>query len=754
MDISKLHLVNFLSYKEETFEFKDMNGLILITGINDENGSSNESNGAGKSSIFDAIIWAAFGRVRGIFDKELVKDDVIRIEENEQRANHCSVEIWFKLDGNEYKIKRKRKLNGNTVVDFFAKSKKDWKSLSLSAGVNKRTGKRESSLSRTENRIADVINCNCDLFINSVLFEQGNTNTFATSSKGDRENLFKDVLFLNKWYDYAQIGKTKLKQMKYEISNAEAILKEYDDITTLKENKKTYQDELNTEIKDIKTAKFNLIRCNKKIEDLNIKFLKIDSCKKEISELEEKYNDNASQYNKLQNRMDGHQDDLVYYNNELEKYSRLIKVNNDDILVLSSDIEDLTEKIIKVNKKELKDYQEHRYDITTKKAELTGSIQLIKKEKENVKVVSCDVPGCKLNTPEKIEKRKKEFNGKIFKLNFQYSKIIKDIKSVTDKIDTIAINISENDKIDDSISEIQQSILKLKEENPALKLKQERTNDEIKNLKICISNDSKNLKKLNTDVKNIEKKIESYRDDIAEYDNVKSALSNVKRTKVEYDNQIEHSVVNKTNLTNDIQKIDDTIKKVNSLFKKFKDLGDKKNIAEFSINLLSKDIPHILVESAIPEIEDYTNSYLDRLSNGKMSLEFLTERELGSKDSDGNKMKSDTMELMLTLNGKRAKYALYSGGEKTRADIAIHLGYSTFLLNRSGHRLENLFLDEVASALDEEGKQTFVSILHELHKDFGFTKIFLISQDSRLKGMIDQQLTIIKTDEGSKCRQY
>jgi len=79
----------------------------------------------------------------------------------------------------------------------------------------------------------------------------------------------------------------------------------------------------------------------------------------------------------------------------------------------------------------------------------------------------------------------------------------------------------------------------------------------------------------------------------------------------------------------------------------------------------------------------------------------------------------------------------------------LHLAYSVFLVSRGGFKFETLFLDEIAASLDAEGSDTLIDILQEIMSEYGFKKIFIISQDDRMKNRIDNVITIVKTEEGS-----
>ncbi|MGD8857840.1 MAG: AAA family ATPase, partial [Chloroflexota bacterium] len=111
----RLELSNFLSYRETaTLDFHGLH-LACIAG----------SNGAGKSSILDAITWALFGNSRTKSD-----DDVVNRQA--YRANEAAlVEFSFELEGNIYKAIRSKRAGRPVTLEFqMAAPDGGWKSLS------------------------------------------------------------------------------------------------------------------------------------------------------------------------------------------------------------------------------------------------------------------------------------------------------------------------------------------------------------------------------------------------------------------------------------------------------------------------------------------------------------------------------------------------------------------------------------------------------------------------------------------------
>ena len=95
LNFKHVHIENFMSFKEEDINF-NKNGYTLVRGINNNPDDSADSNGSGKSSLFESIMWGLCGEtVRGTKDVCNMFTD-----------NGCLVELVFEASGKEFKIIR------------------------------------------------------------------------------------------------------------------------------------------------------------------------------------------------------------------------------------------------------------------------------------------------------------------------------------------------------------------------------------------------------------------------------------------------------------------------------------------------------------------------------------------------------------------------------------------------------------------------------------------------------------------------
>jgi DNA repair exonuclease SbcCD ATPase subunit len=149
MDLQKAIINNFLTIGAATLEL-DGRGLLLIQGENGDDTSA-ESNGAGKSSLTDAICWCNYGETaRGVSGDAVV---------NKTAKKDCSVEnVW--VDGNfEYRIVRHRKHKvGKNMLTVSQRDLTTGIGTDLSKGTDK----------ETQEVVNKILGCTIDVFKGAI----------------------------------------------------------------------------------------------------------------------------------------------------------------------------------------------------------------------------------------------------------------------------------------------------------------------------------------------------------------------------------------------------------------------------------------------------------------------------------------------------------------------------------------------------------------------------------------------------------
>jgi exonuclease SbcC len=155
-------------------------------------------------------------------------------------------------------------------------------------------------------------------------------------------------------------------------------------------------------------------------------------------------------------------------------------------------------------------------------------------------------------------------------------------------------------------------------------------------------------------------------------------------------------------------------------------------------------VPALLIEQALPQIEDKANELLDRLSDGQMSIRFATQTEYKDKRRDDLR---ETLDIQISDSAGIRNYEMYSGGEAFRVNFAIRLALSKILAQRKGARLQTLVIDEGFGSQDTQGRQRLIEAINLVKHDF--VKILVITHLDELKDAFPTRIEVNKTDRGS-----
>lgn len=150
----------------------------------------------------------------------------------------------------------------------------------------------------------------------------------------------------------------------------------------------------------------------------------------------------------------------------------------------------------------------------------------------------------------------------------------------------------------------------------------------------------------------------------------------------------------------------------------------------------------LLIEQALPEIEEHANELLDRLTGGEMRVLFDTQRQLKSRDAV-----AETLDIKIWDSAGERPYENFSGGEQFRVNFAIRLALSQLLARRSGARLRTLVIDEGFGSQDPNGRQRLVEAIRTIEGDFAV--ILVITHIDELRDQFPTRIEVEKRPSGS-----
>ena len=202
----RLQLRGFLSYREMTdlsFEGFD---LACISG----------NNGAGKSSLLDAITWVLFGKARR-------NDDAVI----NNRSQEAEVIYTFLYENDLYRVQRIKAREKAALLEFQIRGEEqDWKPLT------------EHTLTETQNRIHEVLHLDYDTFINASFFLQGKADEFTQKNSTQRKEILANILGMDVWEGYRDTARELRRSLEAAIQKAAGSLDEIEEELAQEEQRK------------------------------------------------------------------------------------------------------------------------------------------------------------------------------------------------------------------------------------------------------------------------------------------------------------------------------------------------------------------------------------------------------------------------------------------------------------------------------------------------------------------------------------
>lgn len=195
MDWDKLRIKHFLSIEEAVIDLNNR-GLVLVEGRN-KTSTKFKSNGSGKTSIFEAIVYALYDTtVKGLKADEVINNKL-------PKRTNCEVILEGHDGDDQYIIERYRKST---------KHKNKVRLICNGQDIS------EKSTADTNKKIQQLVGMDYNTFVNSILFSQGNgAGRFAVATDKEKKEILDNVVKLEIYGTAQNIAKDKVKAKEAEI---------------------------------------------------------------------------------------------------------------------------------------------------------------------------------------------------------------------------------------------------------------------------------------------------------------------------------------------------------------------------------------------------------------------------------------------------------------------------------------------------------------------------------------------------------
>ena len=169
---------------------------------------------------------------------------------------------------------------------------------------------------------------------------------------------------------------------------------------------------------------------------------------------------------------------------------------------------------------------------------------------------------------------------------------------------------------------------------------------------------------------------------------------------------------------------------------------DRAMYAELVAAFGKKGVQALIIENAVPEIQEEANRLLARMTDNAMQIAIETVRD---KKTGGT---AETLDIRISDDMGTRSYELFSGGEAFRINFALRIALSKLLARRAGARLQTLVIDEGFGTQDGKGREKLVEAINSIRDDF--EKILVITHIDELKDAFPTRIEITKDASGSQ----
>ena len=328
---------------------------------------------------------------------------------------------------------------------------------------------------------------------------------------------------------------------------------------------------------------------------------------------------------------------------------------------------------------------------------------------------------------EEIKKLEKIIQEKRYALEEQ-----KKLKEIEGQIKNIGYDEARHRLLNRKIEELSNA--------PLEKAKLEEAEKKIDSLKDGLFELKENYQQKKLNLKDLEKKKEKVRIELKELPSLKEKL-------VQEERLLNSEQILKDNILEERggyqSKFDQCLKLGKEKKKISKELEESKkeqNIYQKLIVAFGKNgIQALIIENALPEIEEEANNLLSKLTNNSTQISIESLRDL---KSGGIK---ETLDIKISDELGIRDYELYSGGEAFRIDFSLRIALSKLLTRRAGTKLRTLVMDEGFGTQDEEGIDNLVQAIQSISDDFD--KILVITHLESLKNAFPVRIEVTKLPE-------
>lgn len=719
MIFKKITIENFKSIGPNPVTVNlDFHNTTLLTG----------QNGAGKTSISEAIVWCIYGVTK------LKADNVV----NKTVGENTKVELEFSENNKNYVITRyrKHKTHKNNVYVF-----EEGKNISLKNQAD------------TQDLIQKIIGIDSRAFMSSIVLSSETYKQFLRETNSIRLQIFESVFSLRELNDFKKYTSQKIKNLETSLSDKNKELVSYNsyneaDTNTLKAYKANYQSQIEKLDAQIKLYEMNLAKCEQELEsdskiDFDAEIKKAIEYQLRVSEFEKEKKDLEQQKAQLHS----YNEEVEYFDSRIKKYTEILENHSIEELKLEAKRNSEYEQLLEQQKKLDDEITEKKHEFKTEQnslATLNLRIQEKKKEREKIKrqldeieTHVCPVCGNHLNDS-KTQEVRDEYAYKFAELDLQVKELDSDKKKSQEKMDILEEQISDLGVKLASLGIVKPNLSPNEIRSIAEQMKE--ASSQLEPLKLKRQNKQKQIVELWS-------KIDIYSlDTPPAYDGYSlDWLNENKGNALRLSSEIE-TLKSQIKLTNQmketafdkvyVQKLMNSIKERKAIIGKLnsESLGIRREIAQYRVldDVFSNgenSFKKYFINKTIDMFNEKINTFLPFFFDDEIEIKF-------------DKNLNDS----IVFRGKETDFEELSSGEKTRAELCVIFSLYFMVQSLFGCGTNLLVVDELLDrGLDAKGIKASKNILDDISKE---SSVFVVTHRDDLKEMFTSILTVYKDGDG------
>lgn len=710
MQILNLRIENFLSAEEIELPLANL-GLTLIEGENRDQGGSN---GAGKSTIIDALRWCLFGTL----GRDLKGDDVVRLDADKKPVKNTRVVVDLEVDNSRVRVVRHRKHSqyGNKLLLYV-----DDKEITMG-------GDKE-----TQEKLEKLIQIDGDSFVNAVMFPQGAAG-FPSLSDAQQKEIFDKLLGLQRFSDAQERVKAKHKRVQASLLSVRAIrVGKYQQIEQLKSH-----------IESLQTSQGNFAnQKQQKIQSLTANLAAHEGCSPprdntidaQIAQIRQSVTDLRlnEKYANLQEQQ--------------RKFSEVEKLH----VATRSRLDTLRSQVAaagpqpKVPDQDVTSLATRIADLSAEKSGISGSLKVARDRlavidttrKNRDAATTCRTCGQELSQEAKdrmfgaLSTEEETLRGEVDRLSTRFMEVQTLVQHLSQNLAAANAEVAAYTRWQSlasaasQIPETEIALGKLSNDVSAAKF-EEQAAAEIYRIDYGKASEAAVV------VDRLSKQKQTEEHAFAVWNSTLSTLRNQLHQAQQEQSPYE-ALIQKAQ--KDLFAAEASVK-LSEIVERT--LGEQSQYLEFWANGFGNSgVKSLLLDTVAPYLSFQASTYMEAITGGTGRIEFSTQTRLRTgefRDKFG-------VEASYAFGGN--KYGGVSGGEKRRVDLCCLLALGDLAASRSFLPIAMKFFDEPFENLDGPGAEQVVMLLKNYVAD-KYKTVLIVTHDENLKALIPNRLTVIK----------